>query len=465
MIECESLPQNLKQICTGEATHLPAKKINAYREIWGLPPLEFNDDRPEHVIHDGRADVPVETFRVNIKQIPPASRGCTGCGSNSVVENKPQPKIGPGVELSAIFAKSGVPYCQACVDLAVRMDGMGAAGCRENIDEIVDDIMPRARVWVEKECPWTSSLVPDCIKDIEIRRRVKNIVTDAIETHERKQVLRETVFKPVSRSPMSTPDDVVAHCQVVVKSFRRFAALKSFLKSLWHFYPSIEVIISDDSLERGQEHEAAVIEIQENPLVTWVQLPFDSGLSYGRNKAIELVTKPYVIICDDDYLVTENTRLERMLAVLQADEEISLVGGLVNEETMTKNWVGYYSIEGETLKVSKLHKRYWVAGGVKYRYTDVCWNFFVARSSSLKRVRWDDKLKIAAEHVDFFISRFKAGEISVYTPESCITHRKIRSTSYNTFRDRKERYLALMRQSQGLKVVESLVPLREEFEE
>ena len=50
-----------------------------------------------------------------------------------------------------------MPACQACYDLAVKMNAWGVAGCRQRMDEIVDDILPRAREWWAQSTPWTSA--------------------------------------------------------------------------------------------------------------------------------------------------------------------------------------------------------------------------------------------------------------------------------------------------------------------
>ena len=40
-----------------------------------------------------------------------------------------------------------------------------------------------------------------------------------------------------------------------------------------------------------------------------IQLPFNSGLSYGLNRALEKVKTPYVMRMDDDELLTVKTYL------------------------------------------------------------------------------------------------------------------------------------------------------------
>jgi hypothetical protein len=54
---------------------------------------------------------------------------------------------GPGTELLKMLREMGLPSCQLCYELAMRMNTYGVSGCREKLDTIVDEMMPRAREW------------------------------------------------------------------------------------------------------------------------------------------------------------------------------------------------------------------------------------------------------------------------------------------------------------------------------
>lgn len=177
MSECSHLSTPLQQICEGKA-EIPLKKINAYRSSWGLPPLE-EGGLDIQVIHDGKADVPVSTV-VPATAMPLATSKC-GCGVA-----KPIVHEGPGTELKDIMTKAGVPSCQACKDLAYKMDSWGVDECRLRIDEIVEDILPRALKWVEKQYPWANTLFPSIVKEAELRRRIRKYVKMALVAYEKK---------------------------------------------------------------------------------------------------------------------------------------------------------------------------------------------------------------------------------------------------------------------------------------
>lgn len=110
-------------------------------------------------------------------------------------KSPPKPKPlgdGPGTELLAIIhdlTEGKIPPCQECRDLARRMNEWGVAGCRANLETIVDDILPRARQWLTTEAEdgsWLSSLkanAPDFAKKIGIR----SYVSRAIDQYDRKR--------------------------------------------------------------------------------------------------------------------------------------------------------------------------------------------------------------------------------------------------------------------------------------
>ena len=85
---------------------------------------------------------------------------------------------------------------------------------------------------------------------------------------------------------------------VIFKSFERQKMAKRLYENLQKYYPGVRVVIADDSRKP--------LDLQGDSL-TIVQLPFNSGLSYGLNQALERVDTPYVMRMDDDELLTVRT--------------------------------------------------------------------------------------------------------------------------------------------------------------
>lgn len=159
MKECEHLPAGIRRICEGQGG-LPLERVNQYREKYNAPPL---DALPEGAIVREVAEV--KSYRKPFENPEPK-----------------EPAIGPGVELKAIFERLEIPACQACHELAARMNGWGVAGCRERLEEIIEDMLPRAKEWVKNNRPWIHAMLPGVVEDFGIRQRLRGYVTEAIDT-------------------------------------------------------------------------------------------------------------------------------------------------------------------------------------------------------------------------------------------------------------------------------------------
>lgn len=106
---------------------------------------------------------------------------------------------GPGTALTEMFKERGFPACQQCLNLAHRMNDWGAEGCRERLDEIVTDILPRARAWLKAKMPWAKSLFGAIkLEDTILKHEIKKHVTAAIDAAEEKD--RERSESVVSAS-------------------------------------------------------------------------------------------------------------------------------------------------------------------------------------------------------------------------------------------------------------------------
>lgn len=92
-------------------------------------------------------------------------------------------KNGPGSFLKKRFAELGVPPCQSCSVLASKMDAWGPEGCRQNLQVIVNEMLPRATAWLKSNGGWVNKLkaaAPDFAK----RAVLESYIIQAIEEAE-----------------------------------------------------------------------------------------------------------------------------------------------------------------------------------------------------------------------------------------------------------------------------------------
>ncbi|XP_066485366.1 beta-1,4 N-acetylgalactosaminyltransferase 2-like [Tiliqua scincoides] len=188
------------------------------------------------------------------------------------------------------------------------------------------------------------------------------------------------------------PDNNIANLvTITTKTFLRYHKLRVLIKSLRQYYPDIKLIVADDS-----EHPEKIEEANVEQYI----MPFGKGWFAGRNLAISQVTTKYYLWVDDDFLFTQNTKIEKLVDVLE-NSDLDVVGGSVNGNTFQ---IKIHYEEGDDS--SCLHLR----GGSYHRLegfpncmvTSGVVNFFLARTEESRRVGFDPRLHRVA-HTEFFI--------------------------------------------------------------
>ena len=173
----------------------------------------------------------------------------------------------------------------------------------------------------------------------------------------------------------------------VIKTFERQRALYRLVASIQRVQPGLPIIIADDSRD-PQEVDGATV----------ISMPFNSGISAGRNAALRTVDTPYFLLLDDDFVFYRRTDLASVVAVMESTPEIDIVGGQV------VNLPDYrvHDYAAAPLFPSAKPPRFEVGtlvGGLPTRPKVP--NFFVGRTTAVKCVGWTDELKVI-EHRDFF---------------------------------------------------------------
>ncbi|KAA8584775.1 hypothetical protein FQN60_003469, partial [Etheostoma spectabile] len=128
------------------------------------------------------------------------------------------------------------------------------------------------------------------------------------------------------------------------------------------------------------------------------------GWFAGRNLAVSQVTTKYFLWVDDDFLFTENTKIEKLVEVMEAVPELDVLGGTVQGNQF------YFSLlyeEGEELEGGCLHRKSQdkfqsLPGYPKCFLASGVVNFFLARTDAVQRVGFDPQLQRVA-HSEFFM--------------------------------------------------------------
>ena len=190
-------------------------------------------------------------------------------------------------------------------------------------------------------------------------------------------------------------DLVRENVTIIFKSFERQKMAKRLYKNIQSYYPGVRVIIADDS--------SKPLDLQGDSLQV-IQLPFNSGLSYGLNHALEKVETPYVMRMDDDELLTVKTCLGAQVKFLEMHPEVDLVGfctltaiRYMNPDKEVSRFTSF-SMKGapQPLRISHMTQidgNHFVMGKVP--------NFFFSRTDKVRSIGWDENIRML-DHQDFF---------------------------------------------------------------
>lgn len=175
---------------------------------------------------------------------------------------------------------------------------------------------------------------------------------------------------------------------VVVKTFERPAVLMRLIRSIRTVFAG-RIIVADDSREPLT---------RLGPGVDVLALPFNVGLSAGRNAAVDQVETEFMFLTDDDIVFTLATDLVAMLQYLDEFDEVDVVA----PELIYLPW--WYAVDTTSHELfpgapPPLRSRGEKIGGATVVYK--VQNVFLARTEAIRSIRWDDRLRLV-EHRDFF---------------------------------------------------------------
>jgi len=210
-------------------------------------------------------------------------------------------------------------------------------------------------------------------------------------------------------------EPLVRQLTALVKTFERPHVLRRLVASIKRLYPTLRVVVVDDS--REPTHLAGV---------QTIAMPYDSGIAAGRNEGLRHVTTPYVLVLDDDFVFYRHTCLGAPLALMERHAEIDIMGGkLIDLPFFRRRPLPFGEIF--PTRATPLAPLGSLLGGM--RVVDKVPTFFVARRDRLAMVPWDPQLK-RADHADFF-TRALGVLTTVFNPElRCLHARTPFDTEY-----------------------------------
>merc|ERR1711865_491157 len=211
----------------------------------------------------------------------------------------------------------------------------------------------------------------------------------------------------------AAPKTKLKEITAVIKTFERLPCLVKLLDSIERHAPSLKVIVVDDS--RNANENRKMIVANPSLILKYYALDFDVGVSAARNFALTKVNTKFVLMLDDDMVLTATNQLTELADVASsvhgiAGAELFLDNsGMPNIPFMDIDATKKQTISAATLLSLNAKRLSAVPEKSKHPGTgciqaSMVLPPWIAEASLLKDndLSWDDKLKLS-EAEDFFL--------------------------------------------------------------
>lgn len=241
---------------------------------------------------------------------------------------------------------------------------------------------------------------------------------------------------------------------ILIKTFERPHCLERLLDSTIQARWQGPVLICDDS---GTPYRDRILTRFANLVTEYHSMPFDIGLSAGRNLLLRRVTTPYFLLCDDDFVFDERTDVVRFRVLLES-AGLDLIGGvyfdrmqpcgkLAAAALVRLDWWRFFLRLGVEIP-RKTFFNFKACGRDRWRLSDIPYtppvvrcdfvsNFFLARTRRIIETvgGWENSRKMG-DHQAFFFQAKKAGLRVGHTEDVGVRHIMDPPSLYDKFRSR-----------------------------
>lgn len=191
-----------------------------------------------------------------------------------------------------------------------------------------------------------------------------------------------------------------------VTVFERVDKLKELLDSVDGNEIS-RVIVADNG--HASDEKSSLYESFDTTEITVLDVEYDAGLGYCRNRIVDELDEEFLLIVDSDIVLPDDiSQLQRQL---DAQPDLGGVGGILWEDGRLRSDCHDLYERGDVLirDIRKQKPVRRVAGGPLVEF-DVIQNVAVFRRECLEAYTWDQEYKIGWEHTDFFVGHRKESD-------------------------------------------------------
>jgi glycosyltransferase involved in cell wall biosynthesis len=184
---------------------------------------------------------------------------------------------------------------------------------------------------------------------------------------------------------------------ILITTFLRDGALATCIQRIKDTLPECPIIVTDDGYPADWKNSLKG--------VTYIQLPFDSGLPAKRNAGVQACKTKYLLMgCDDfDFGCAEARQgVVKLYALMENYPDADVAGGR-HENQPYEGFLTY--VPGEYIKETRLKPSFvnTVTGTAQCYRVDLTVNYFLMRVATTRGIPWDERMKIGGEHGDWFL--------------------------------------------------------------
>jgi GT2 family glycosyltransferase len=229
---------------------------------------------------------------------------------------------------------------------------------------------------------------------------------------------------------------------VGIKTFYRDEPLLALVYSIETYLPEARMYIADDSGEISDVKKELYARLERAGHVI-IYPPYNTGIPVGRNMIAKRVTEPYLLYCDDDFLIDTRLNHEKIIKLLSENKDVGLVCGLlVGREGYEYHYEWDIEIGDRVLNKVTPKNQFTTVSELPVQQVDLGLNFFICRTEIFKDVLWDEELIVSTEHLDFFLQIMQTKWKVLYTREMVGVHNvQPHDETYFKFRYRKFHWL------------------------
>ncbi len=219
---------------------------------------------------------------------------------------------------------------------------------------------------------------------------------------------------------------------VCIKTFIRPECLKRLIDSIRIFYPSIKIIIGDDSFKNQKTNRIW----KNNPFkndknIEYYKLPYDTKAAYGRNFIISKVKTKFVFVTDDDHVFTEDTKIEHLYKALQDVPYASIAAGTVGDGN--NYTLSYFKVDR---KMYSLKEHLGIHNGYK-SYMSLQTLYLAKVEDILKNNGYNQNLH-TGQHSEFNIRMFYNGLVQLHVPSVKCLHKHPSDETHSEYNSKRK---------------------------